>query len=326
MSNGSNLHIRTNRSILAGVERRALLWMACRLPSAVTSDHLSALSLFSSACIGLAFAMFPWDGRVAAAAVVGALFANWFGDSLDGTVARVRGVERPRYGYYVDHVIDIAGAAFIFAGLACSGLMSPLLAVVLLAAYLLVSAETYLATHATGVFWLSRFGVGPTELRLVLAAGAIKAAGGTMVGIGGLANVRLFDVGAVVAIGGLAAAFVVSAIGNTRALYLAEPLERDPHRENLTRDQDNFSGPLTPSRCTAMPAASNPLRRVAARRPAEGVSPCTQIVSAVTGTGVPSVAITIPSTIIRTTRDTTAAGSLMTAPAIERGARVPSRW
>jgi hypothetical protein len=135
-------------------------------------------------------------------------------------------MERPRYGYYVDHVIDLAGATCIFAGIACSGLISPLLGIVLLAAYLLVSAETYLATHATGVFLMSRFGVGVTELRLVLAAGAIKAAGGASFAIGGLTNVKLFDAGAIIGIGGLAAAFIVSAVGNARALYLAEPVQR----------------------------------------------------------------------------------------------------
>ena len=340
MSDGSNPHIRNNRSILAALERRALIWMARRLPEAIKPDHLSALSLFSAACTGLAFAAFQWDGRAAAAGLVAALFANWFGDSLDGTVARVRGIERPRYGYYVDHVIDLTGSAFIFTGIAYSGLMTPLLAVILLAAYLLVSAETYLATHATSVFRMSFFGIGPTELRLLLAAGAIKAAGDPSVAIGGLGSVKLFDVGGIIAIGGLAAAFVVSAIGNARVLYLAEPLERQDDRESRTSsrgidadpggqgnpdyERSNSSGPPTPNRCTEIPAASNPLRSVDASRPAPGVSPCTQTVSAVIGTGVPSFAITTLSTIIRTARETTSEASLMTDSGRLRGARVPS--
>ena len=182
------------------------------------------------ACAGLAFASFQWADRAAAIGVAAALFANWLGDSLDGTVARVRRIERPRYGYYVDHVMDLAGTAFLFAGIASSSLMSPLLAVVLLAAYLLVSAETYLATHATSVFRMSFFGIGPTELRLLLVAGAVKAAGGATVAIGGVGSVKLFDAGAIIAIGGLAAAFIVSAVGNTRALYLAEPAARGSGR------------------------------------------------------------------------------------------------
>ena len=340
MSDRSNPHIRNNQSVLAGAERRALEWMARRLPEAITSDHLSVLGLLSTACAGLAFAAFQWDGRAAAAGVVVALFANWLGDSLDGTVARVRGMERPRYGYYVDHVIDLAGAACLFAGIACSGLISPLLAVVLLAAYLLVSAEAYLATHATGVFLMSRFGVGVTELRLVLAAGAIKAAGGASVTIG-LTSVKLFDAGAIIGIGGLAAAFVVSAIANSRVLYLAEPIKRREDRDrrpdsrgpeadrsgpgNPHYDRGKPSVPLTPKRCTAIPAASNPLRSVAARRPAPGVSPCTQIVSGAIGTGVPSIDSTTPSRIIRTTRETTTEGSRMTDSCVLRGTSVPSR-
>ena len=101
------------------------------------------------------------------------LLLNWFGDSLDGTVARVRDQQRPRYGYYVDHVIDLAGTALLFAGLAASGYMSPTIATLVVAAFFLVSAETYLATHARGVFKMAFIGVGPTELRILLAAGAI---------------------------------------------------------------------------------------------------------------------------------------------------------
>ena len=218
-------HTRKHTSVLASVERPALLWIASRLPAWITSDHLSALGLISMVAVGVGFAAFritPW----AAALVVIALAANWFGDSLDGTVARVRGQERPRYGFYVDHVIDLLGTAFLFGGLACSGLMSPLLAAMLLAAYAIVCAETYLATHAAGVFRMSFIGFGPTELRLVLAAGALTATDGGWISPAGLLDVRLFDAGAVIAIFGLALTFIVSAVRNTRALYRAEPLPR----------------------------------------------------------------------------------------------------
>jgi phosphatidylglycerophosphate synthase len=174
---------------------------------------------------GLSFAAFrasPW----AAAALIGCLAANWFGDSLDGTVARVRGHQRPRYGFYVDHAIDLAGTTALLAGLACSGLMSPLLAVALLCAYLLVSAESYLATHAAGIFRMSFLGFGPTELRIVLGLGAVKAAQTPVVDVAGLQSMRLFDVGGTVAIAGLVVAFLVAAVRNARALYQAEPLPR----------------------------------------------------------------------------------------------------
>jgi archaetidylinositol phosphate synthase len=264
MTDRSNSHIRSNRAVLAQAERHALEWIARRLPVAITPDLLSAFGLFSMACAGLAFASFQWANRAAAAGVVAALIGNWLGDSLDGTVARVRGIERPRYGYYVDHVSDLAGAAFLFTGIAYSGLMTPLLAVALLSAYLLVSAEMYLATHATSVFRMSFFGIGPTELRLLLVAGAVKAAGGVTVAIGSLGSVKLFDAGAIIAIGGLVAVFIVSAVGNARALYLAEPVQRRSPPggpEGLHADPSPHDHPSLPSaRSEVQPAYRDPGR------------------------------------------------------------------
>lgn len=216
-------HTRENSGLLAAVEKRALLWIARRLPAGINSDHLSALGLGAMVAAGLSFAAFqftPW----AAAGVLVSLVANWFGDSLDGTVARVRGQQRPRYGFYVDHVIDLAGTTFLLAGLACSGLMTPLAAALVLAGYLLVSAETYLATCAAGVFRMSFLGVGPTELRVVLAIGALRAARDPWVSFGELGSMRLFDLGAAIAATGLAIVFAVSAVRNTQALYAADPL------------------------------------------------------------------------------------------------------
>ena len=121
------VHSRDNRSLLAAREKQALVWLARRLPRAVTSDHLSMLGLGAMLAAGGSFAAFAHT-RWAAAGVVTSLAVNWFGDSLDGTVARVRGCQRPRFGYYVDHVIDLAGAVFLMTGLAVSGLMSPMAA------------------------------------------------------------------------------------------------------------------------------------------------------------------------------------------------------
>jgi phosphatidylglycerophosphate synthase len=223
-------HVRENLGILARIEKSALVWIAARLPRAVNSDHLSALGLVAIGAAGLAFAAFPVT-RWAALGVVVSLAVNWFGDSLDGTVARVRRQQRPRYGFYVDHVIDIAGSGVLFAGLACSGLMSPGLALAVLAAYLLVSAESFLATHAAGIFRMSFLGFGPTELRILLAVGALKAAVSPWVSIGSDTKVLLFDIGGVIGLAGLLAAFVATSIRNTRALYIADP-RPDPQTES----------------------------------------------------------------------------------------------
>jgi phosphatidylglycerophosphate synthase len=216
------LHVRRHDSVLAAAERRLLVWIAERLPSRVHSDHLSALGLVSMAGAGLGF----WYGRAhpiaGIALVIVSLALNWFGDSLDGTVARVRNRQRPRYGFYVDHVIDLAGTALLFAGLALSGFMSPLMAVLVVAAYFLVCAETYLATHARGTFAMAFLGVGPTELRIILAAGALRLLDGPFVTPFGLGEVRLFDLGGAIAAAGMTLAFLVTASRNARALYLEE--------------------------------------------------------------------------------------------------------
>jgi archaetidylinositol phosphate synthase len=222
-------HRREHQSVLAGVEKRALVWLAVRMPARINSDHLSALGLVSMAAAGASFALFPLS-PLAGIAVCFWLAANWFGDSLDGTLARVRGHQRPRYGYYVDHVIDLAGATCLLGGLAASGLMSPIVAMAVLVGYLLVCAEAYLATHAAGVFRMSFLGLGPTELRIVLAAGVVRAMDSPLVSIDQLGTLKLFDVGGVAAFIGLGVVFVVAALRNVRALYAAEPLPAGPGR------------------------------------------------------------------------------------------------
>jgi archaetidylinositol phosphate synthase len=233
MSVPEQSHVRDHRSLLAAAEKRLLVAMARRLPRRVTSDHLSLLALGSMVAAGGGFAALrvtPWG----AALVMGALAANWFGDSLDGTLARVRGHERPRFGYYADHAIDLAGTVALFIGLAASGAMSPLMAMAVLAAYLLVTAEAFLATHSVGVFRMSRFGVGPTELRILLVAGAMYAAFDPFVVIPWLGVHRLFDVGGAVALVGFGLVFVASAVCNIVHLYNLEPLP-DRRIDTLSR-------------------------------------------------------------------------------------------
>jgi archaetidylinositol phosphate synthase len=219
-------HVRDHRSVLAVAEKRALIWIAERLPERISSDHLSALGLGSMVLAGLSLASMratPWSAWAAASLVI-CLTANWFGDSLDGTVARVRGQQRPRYGYYVDHVIDLVGTTALMAGLSLSGLMNPLMAAAVAAVYLLVCAEAYLATHAAGVFKMSFLGFGPTELRIVLAIGVLKAVATPEIRVPVLGPMLLFDIGGAAAIAGLTIAFVTSVCRTTSALYAAEPL------------------------------------------------------------------------------------------------------
>jgi archaetidylinositol phosphate synthase len=211
---------RVQASLLAGIERRCLIWMANRIPLAVNSDHLTGLAGISMLAAGLCY----WQGSPAALiAAIGMLAVNWFGDSLDGTLARVRHHERPRYGFYVDHVLDVLCIFFIFAGLVLGGHMSGAIGAGFLLAYYLLMIEIALATHAVGVFRISFWKFGPTELRILLAIGSLRLIHSDFVSLGGV-QYRLFDVGGSIAIIGLVLTFVTSVCTNTRALYLAEPL------------------------------------------------------------------------------------------------------
>jgi phosphatidylglycerophosphate synthase len=207
---------------LVGLERRCLIWLAQRLPRAVNSDHLTALALAAMALTGASYAVARGRPVALLIAIVG-LALNWFGDSLDGTLARVRGQQRPRYGFYVDHVVDCFGVVFVLAGLGWSGFMTPGIAMTFLIAYLMLSIEIYLATYCLTVFRLSFWGVGPTELRLLLAAGTIALVNDPKVLLFGR-EYQLFDVGGMVGTIGLLITFVVSVARNTRTLYEAEPL------------------------------------------------------------------------------------------------------
>lgn len=218
-------HVREHRSLLATAEKRLLIRIGSHLPPSIHSDHLTALALAAMALAGLGFWLARWDTNWLWV-VVAALALNWFGDSLDGTLARIRGAERPRYGFYVDHVLDIVGITFLLTGLACSGFMTPVIALSLLVAYLLVSGEVFLATAVRGVFRMSFAGFGPTELRIVLSIGAIALHGDPQVSFGALGRAQLFDVGGMVAIVGLLVALGWAIVQNTGALARLEPRKR----------------------------------------------------------------------------------------------------
>jgi archaetidylinositol phosphate synthase len=226
---------RVHTSLLAAIEKRCLIWMAQRMPAPVNSDHLTALAGVSMLAAGLCY----WNGSPGALiAVVVLLALNWFGDSLDGTLARVRRHERPRYGYYVDHVLDVVSILFIFAGLVLGGHMSVAVGAGFLLAYYLVMIQIALASHAVGTFCISFWKFGPTELRILLAVGTLRLLWSDAVTIHG-SRYLLFDVGGAVAIAGLVAVFAISAIANTVALYRAEPL---PGRASVARAAEGEPG------------------------------------------------------------------------------------
>ena len=159
--------MREKRFLLAVPEARVLDWIAKRLPAWIKPDHLTGLGVL--AALGIAAAYVLSNGNElwlwAASAL---LVVHWLGDSLDGTLARVRKTERPRYGYYLDHLVDAFATAAIGIGLGLSPYMLLAVALAVVAAYLILSINTYLETQAFGVFSLGYGRLGPTEARLGL--------------------------------------------------------------------------------------------------------------------------------------------------------------
>lgn len=164
----SSLSTRDLRSFTACAEKKVLVNLARRLPSWIGPDHLTALGVLGMAGAGLCYRLLA----VSPLALLGVnffLFLNWFGDSLDGTLARVRQKQRPRYGFYVDHLVDAFGAIFLLGGLAGSGLVTSTAALGLLIAYMLLQIHIALKAHTTRVFQIAFGGIGGTEARILLA-------------------------------------------------------------------------------------------------------------------------------------------------------------
>jgi phosphatidylglycerophosphate synthase len=217
--------VRKQESWLAPMERRCLLWLAARMPARVGPDHLTLLGFAALLLAGVSYGAARWWPPALLLVNVW-LAVNWFGDSLDGTLARFRNRQRPRYGFYVDHMVDSLGALSLIGGLAFSGEMSERVAVALLVSFLLLSINSYLATYTLGTFRLSFFKFSPTEIRLLLAIGnAVALVQPVVSGFGVFGEpVRFFDLGGAVAVAGMMVVLVVSVIQNTLALYRAERL------------------------------------------------------------------------------------------------------
>ena len=213
---------RVHQALTAGVEKRILIWMAQRTPAEINSDHLTGLAFVSQLFAGVAYALASRDAR--ALWLVNFFVAlNWLGDSLDGTLARVRNRQRPRYGFYVDHITDTFGALALMAGLGCSGYVHWQIAAGMLVCFYALSIESYLATYTIGRFHLSHGIFGPTELRILLVAGNVLAAMHPLVHLASR-RVLLFDVAGMVAIAGMALMAFTAAVRHTRVLYRQEAL------------------------------------------------------------------------------------------------------
>lgn len=215
---------RVHNALTAKFEKRLLIWMAERIPASIRSDHLTGLAFGAQLCAGASYALSSHYAR-ALWLVNCFLFFNWLGDSLDGTLARLRHQERPCYGFYVDHIVDTLGALALMVGFGCSGYLHWQIAGGLLICFYLLSIESYLATHAIGQFHLSQGWFGPTEIRILMAIGNAVVAVHPYTSIAGT-RFLLFDIGGVVAIAAMSF-FALSAMArHTAVLYRREPLRR----------------------------------------------------------------------------------------------------
>jgi archaetidylinositol phosphate synthase len=213
---------RINQALTASVERRALQWMARRAPRWVSSDQLTVLGLSAQIGAGVGYALARYN-RYALLLVNLCLVLNWFGDSMDGTLARVRGQQRPRYGFYVDHMVDILGAIALMGGLGLSGFVHWQTAIAMLIAFLLLASESYLATYTLSRFQLSQGVFGPTEIRILLIAGnlaLLRSPYSTVFGH----RMLLFDLGGTIAAICMFATAIVLTARHTAQLHREEPL------------------------------------------------------------------------------------------------------
>jgi len=213
---------RVNHSLTASLEKRALVWMAERAPQWLSSDQLTALGLGAQIGAGVFYALSRYN-RYALLLVILCLALNWLGDSLDGTLARVRQQQRPRYGFYVDHMVDIFGATALMCGLGCSGFLHWQTAIAMLVAFLLLSSESYLATYTLSCFQMSQGIFGPTEIRILLVIGNLALLRSPYSMIFGH-RMLLFDLGGMIAAAGMFAMAIAVTLRHTLQLYRQEPL------------------------------------------------------------------------------------------------------
>jgi phosphatidylglycerophosphate synthase len=213
---------RINQSLTASIEKRALLWMAERAPRWLSSDQLTLLGLGAQVAAGIFYALSRYN-RYALLLVILCIALNWLGDSMDGTLARVRRQQRPRYGFYVDHMVDIFGSAALMVGLGCSGLLHWPTAIAMLIAFLILSSESYLATYTLSCFELSQGIFGPTEIRILLIVGnlaVLRSPYATLFGH----RMLLFDLGGTIGAICMSVLAIVITLRHTAELYRQEPL------------------------------------------------------------------------------------------------------
>ena len=158
--------VRIQTSFLNAAEKKALIWLAERQPKWMTSDILTFIGFLGAVIIAVGYALsanpvFLWLASFG-------WIINWYGDSLDGTLARVRKQQRPVYGFFIDHTVDCINESIMVIGIGMSPFMQFDVAIMCLVAYLLISVYVYISAHLKGEFKLTYGKMGPTELRVIM--------------------------------------------------------------------------------------------------------------------------------------------------------------
>ena len=164
---GNEKAIRIQTSVLNALEKKLLVSIASRMPKQVTSDTLTLIGVLGAVVCFIGFVLSNINLQVLWLVVLG-LFINWYGDSLDGTVARVRGTQRPIYGYFLDHNVDVLNEALLFIGAGLSPLISLPVALFALTGYFALTIYTCICQICKNEFRLTYLGLGPTEFRLII--------------------------------------------------------------------------------------------------------------------------------------------------------------
>lgn len=239
-------HTRENDILLGFLERPALNWLAAHMPSWITPDVLTWIGILASIMIFFSYTLTHISPYFLLLASFGFVL-NWFGDSLDGTLARYRHIERPRYGFLVDHYVDAISVVLIFIGLGLSPYVDLVVACMGAIAYLLLSIMVYLITYVSGVFTITNAKIGPTEVRLlaILANTTILIVGNPKVNLPFFGATTLYTL----IVGFLTLLMIIYFLVNTsiqaRKLQLLDEkrLERKLEKMNHTKDKNEGINP-----------------------------------------------------------------------------------
>jgi archaetidylinositol phosphate synthase len=224
---------RLNESALGGLERPVLCFLAERLPSRVTPDHLTAIGFSGALLAAAGFMASRWSIQWLWLACVG-LLINWAGDSLDGTVARLRRIERPRYGFFVDHTSDLFAQSVIFLALGLSPCARLHVACLGLVAFLMAFVYSLICVHVRNTLRITYFGFGPTEIRALLIAGNLITLRAGVFNIGGLlpaswfGPVTLYEIVIVILFGVTVLTLALLALQERSDLAHEDPAVRRP--------------------------------------------------------------------------------------------------